>query len=196
MKEAKEKINFDMSRLETPFPYLGEVRFPLFGQVVLITSVSREGIHNVAPKNWISIFSSNPPIVGFGCNINDLTAKNILSTGEFAVNIPGEDMAPTIWKLAESAQPDHEKIRSAGLNPVKSTKISTPRIAECKAHLECSLDWTKKYQKEIVIFGKVLLAAIDKDAVEKEPDERYKYFKLLAYLDEKIYGAIRSIKKT
>lgn len=195
MKEAKEKIDFDMSQLDTTFPYLGEVRFPLLGQIVLVTSISREGITNVAPKSWISMFSSNPPIVGFGCNINHLTAKNILSTGEFVVNIPGEEIAPKIWKSAELDQPDPEKIKKAGLSPIKSTKISTPRIAECKAHLECSLDWTKKYRQDIVIFGKVLLAAIDKEALEKESDERYKYFKLLAYLDEKTFGVIRAAKK-
>jgi flavin reductase (DIM6/NTAB) family NADH-FMN oxidoreductase RutF len=195
MKKIKEKIDFDISQLSTLFPHLGKVRFPMLGQIVLVTSISREGIPNVAPESWISIFSSNPPIVGFGCNTNHNTAKNILSTGEFVINIPGEEIVQNIWKIIELPNDDSKKIEKAGLTPVKSTKISTPRIAECKAHLECSLDWTKKYQQEIVIFGKVLLAAVDKKAVEEDVDERYKYFKLLAYLDEKTYGVINTAKK-
>ena len=195
MKKTNEKIDFDLSQITTPFPNLGKIRFPLFGQIVLVTSINREGIPNVAPESWISTFSSNPPIVGFGCNVNHNTAKNILSTGEFVVNIPGEEIAQNVWKILELDKDDSKKIEKAGLTPIKSDKISTPRIAECKAHLECSLDWTKKYQQEIVIFGKVLLAAIDKKAMEKDLDERYKYFKLLAYLDEKTYGVINAAKK-
>jgi flavin reductase (DIM6/NTAB) family NADH-FMN oxidoreductase RutF len=195
MKKAKEKIDFDISQLSTSFPYLGKLRFPMLGQIVLVTSINREGIPNVAPKSWISIFSSNPPIVGFGCNTNHTTAKNILTTGEFVINIPGEEIVQNAWKIIELDKDDPKNIEKAGLTPAKSTKISTPRIAECKAQLECSLDWTKKYKEEIVIFGKVLLAAIDKAAVEKDVDERYKYFKLLAYLDEKTYGVINAAKK-
>ena len=195
MKKTKEKVDFDIGQIDTPFPHLGKIRFPLMSQIVLVTSINREGIPNFAPKSWISIFCSNPPIVGFGCNINHHTAKNILSTGEFVINIPGEEIVQKIWKSTESGQPHSMEIEKAGLTPIKSTKISTPRIAECKAHLECSLDWTKKYQQEIVIFGKVLLAAIDKQAVEKDLKERYKYFKLLAYLDERTYGVINSAKK-
>jgi flavin reductase (DIM6/NTAB) family NADH-FMN oxidoreductase RutF len=81
------------------------------------------------------------------------------------------------------------------LTPLKSVKITTPRITECKAHLECSLDWTKKYGDEIIIFGKVLLASIDKKAVEGTLEERYKYLKLLTYLDEGVYGVIKTAQK-
>jgi flavin reductase (DIM6/NTAB) family NADH-FMN oxidoreductase RutF len=81
------------------------------------------------------------------------------------------------------------------LTPLKSVKITTPRITECKAHLECSLDWTKKYGDEIIIFGKVLLASIDKKAVEGTLEERYKYLKLLTYLDEGAYGIIKTANR-
>ena len=195
MKKTKEKFEFDMGQIDTAFPLLGKIRFPLMGQIVLVTSISREGIPNVAPKSWISILSSNPPIVGFSCNVEHHTSRNILSTGEFVINIPGEDIVEKIWKTAELGQPDPKEIEKAGLTPAKSTKLSTPRIAECKAHLECSLDWTKKYKQEIIIFGKVLLAAIDKQAMDKSLEERYKYLKLLAYLDEKTYGVISSAKR-
>lgn len=195
MKKTKEKVEFNVGQIDTAFPLLGKIRFPLMGQIVLVTSISREGIPNVAPKSWISILSSNPPIVGFSCNIEHHTSKNILSTGEFVINIPGEDIVEKVWKAAELGEPEPKEIEKAGLTPAKSTKLSTPRIAECKAHLECSLDWTKKYKQEIIIFGKVLLAAIDKQLVDKDLEERYKYLKLLAYLDDKTYGVINSAKR-
>ena len=157
--------------------------------------MNREKIPNVAPKSWISIFARKPAIVGFGCNVNHDTSKNILSTGEFVINIPGAELAKKIWRASESKGQDSKEIEKVGLTPIKSVKITTPRIAECKAHLECSLDWTKKYGDEIIIFGKVLLASIDKKAVEGTLEERYKYLKLMAYLDEGVYGVIKTAQK-
>jgi len=203
MKKEVEKVDFDLGGLRNidSFPLLGDpkdafrLRFPLVGQVVLITSINREKVPSVAPQSWISIFASRPAIVGFGCNTNQPTAKNILSTGEFVVNVPGTDLAKKIWKLAETEAEGNKGIEKMGLTPVKSAKLSTPRIVECKAHLECSLDWTKKYGDQMVIFGRVLLASVNKEAVEADLEQRYKYFKLFADLDDGMYGVIKEAKR-
>ncbi|MFQ6031617.1 MAG: flavin reductase family protein [Candidatus Zixiibacteriota bacterium] len=203
MKKKVQKIDFDISGLRSidSFPLLGDpkdasrLRFPLVGQVVLITSINREKVSSLAPQSWISIFASHPAIVGFGCNLNQPTAKNILSTGEFVVNIPGAELAKKIWNVSELEMEGNKQIEKVGLTPVKSAKLSTPRIAECKAHLECSLDWTKKYGDQVVIFGRVLLASVDKKAVEADLGQRYKYLKLFADLEEGVYGVIKEAKK-
>ena len=196
-RKIQEKIDFEIRGLNeiNTFPMLDNIHFPLIGQVVLVTSINREKIPNVAPKSWISVFARKPAIVGFGCNVNHDTSKNILTTGEFVINIPGAELAKKIWKASESQGQDSKEIEKVGLTPLKSVKITTPRIAECKAHLECSLDWTKKYGDEIIIFGKVLLASIDKKAVEGTLEERYKYLKLLTYLDNGAYGVIKTAQR-
>jgi flavin reductase (DIM6/NTAB) family NADH-FMN oxidoreductase RutF len=203
MKKKIEKIDFDVSGLRSvdSFPLLGDpkdgprLRFPLVGQVVLITSVNREKVASLASQSWISIFASRPAVVGFGCNMNQPTAKNILSTGEFVVNVPGAELARNIWNMSEVEAEDNQQIEKVGLTPIKSIKLSTPRIAECKAHLECSLDWTKKYGEQVIIFGRVLLASVDKQAVEAESGQRYKYLKLFSDLDDGVYGVIKEAKK-
>lgn len=196
-RKIQEKIDFEIRGLNeiNTFPMLDNIHFPLIGQVVLVTSINREKIPNVAPKSWISVFARKPAIVGFGCNVNHDTSKNILTTGEFVINIPGAELAKKIWRASESKGQDSKEIEKVGLTPLKSVKITTPRIAECKAHLECSLDWTKKYGEEIIIFGKVLLASIDKKAIEGTLEERYKYLKLMAYLDDGAYGVIKTAQK-
>jgi flavin reductase (DIM6/NTAB) family NADH-FMN oxidoreductase RutF len=133
--------------------------------------------------------------VGFGCNLSQPTAKNILAAGEFVVNIPGAELAKKIWNVSEMETEENKQIEKVGLTPIKSVKLSTPRIAECKAHLECSLDWTKKYGDQVVIFGRVLLASVDKKAVEADLGQRYKYLKLFADLEDGVYGVIKEAKK-
>jgi len=197
MKKTMEKVDYDISGLKAvaTFPMVDGLRFPLVGQTVLITSVNKEKVPSLGIKSSISIFSSRPAIVGFGCNTSDLIAKNILSTGEFIINIPGTELAKKIGKITEIEPTGDKEIKKAGLTPVKSVKLTTSRIAECKAHLECSLDWTKKYGEDMVIFGRVLLASVDKKVVEAELLERYKHLKLFAQLDNGLYGVIREAKK-
>ena len=197
MKKEVDKVDYDISGLRTvaTFPFVDGLRFPLVGQTVLIGSVNKEGAPSLGVQSSISIFSSQPAIVGFGCNVNNGIAKNILSTGEFVINIPGAELAKKIWKIVEAEPTGEKEIQELGLTPVKSIKLTTPRIAECKAHLECSLDWTKKYGDEMVIFGRVLLASVDRDVVEAEVAERYKQLKLFAQLDNGLYGVIKEAKQ-
>lgn len=196
-KRIQEKIDFEVKGLNeiNTFPMLGNIHFPLIGQIVLVTTINKQKIPNVAPKSWITILASKPAIIGFSCNMNHDTAKNIVSTGEFVVNIPGAELAKKVWKASELKGQDPKEIQKLGLTPIESAKLTTPRIAECKAHLECSLDWTKKYGQEIVIFGKVLLASMDKNSLEGTIEERYKYLKLMTYLDNGVYGIIKNAKK-
>jgi flavin reductase (DIM6/NTAB) family NADH-FMN oxidoreductase RutF len=197
MKKTIEKVDYDVSGFRTvsTFPMLEDLRFPLVGQTVLITSVNKEDVPSLGIKSSVSIFSSSPPIVGFGCDTGNLVAKNILSTGQFIINVPGTELAKKVWQIMGTEPLGESEIKKAGFTPVKSVKLSTPRIAQCKAHLECSLDWTKKYGEEMVIFGRVLLASVDKDVVEADLVERYKHLKLFAQLDNGVYGVIREAKK-
>ena len=197
MKNAVEKVDYDISGLKAvaTFPFVDGLRFPLIGQTVLIASVNKENVPSLGVKSSISVFSSRPAIVGFGCRADNLVAKNILSTGEFVINIPGTELAKKIWKILEVEPTGEKEIQGAGLTPVKSVKLTTPRVAECKAQLECSLDWTKRYGDEMVIFGRVLLASVDKDVVEADLTERYKQLKLFAQLDNGLYGVIKEAKQ-
>jgi flavin reductase (DIM6/NTAB) family NADH-FMN oxidoreductase RutF len=197
MKKQSEKVDYDISALRTvgTFPMLDGLRFPLVGQTVLITSVDKEDTPGLGVISSTSIFSSSPPIVGFGCRTTNLVARNILSTGQFIVNIPGTELAKKVWQIVETEPVGAEEMKKAGFTPIRSVKLSAPRIAECKAHLECSLDWTKKYGEEMVIFGRVLLASVDKSVVEAELLQRYKDLKLFAQLDNGVYGVIKEAKK-
>jgi len=196
-KKLEDKIDFEVKGMQeiNTFPLINGFHFPLIGQIILVTTLNRQQIPNVAPKSWVSILARQPAIVGFSCNVAHDTAKNILTTGEFVINIPGAELAEKVWKASELKGQDAGEIQKVGLTPLKSVKLTTPRIAECKAHLECSLDWTKKYRDEIIIFGKVLLASIDKKALEGTPEERYKYLKLITYLEDGTYGVIKTAMK-
>lgn len=165
---------------------------PLLGQLALVTTVSTDGVPNVAPKNWLSIVVGDPPIVALGCNVGHHTAQNALATGEFVLNFPGDDLAATVWQAGLKG--DHPRdpcdIERLGLTPIPALAVRPPRIAECRAHLECRLESTKEYGQEIVLFGQILAASIDEAALEGEPAECYAYLRPIVYLEGNMYGVV------
>jgi flavin reductase (DIM6/NTAB) family NADH-FMN oxidoreductase RutF len=101
---------------------------PLPGQVVLVSTLNADGAPNVAPRSWVSMVSFDPPILGFGCNLKHRTARNILETKEFVLNIPDEGLARKVWETGESPHDSATLIRKLGFTVIPSLKVSAPRI--------------------------------------------------------------------
>jgi len=159
---------------------------PLLGQIVLVTTLNRDGTSNLAPKSWISMMAFDPPIVALGCNLKHWTARNILERGEFVINVPGVELVQAVWKSSELPHP--RPVEAAGLTPVPAVKVKPPRIAECKAHLECALDRHLSYGDEVVLLGRILAVSVDRQAYQAR--DPYEYLRLLVYLEDGAYGVI------
>lgn len=135
-----------------------------------------------------------PAIIGFGCNLKHQTARNILETREFVMNIPSEDLIENIWKASESPHNGAAKLQELGFTLIPSVKVSPPSIQECKAQLECVYDSDKRYGDEIWIFGEIVSASIDKKALEGSNQERYRHSNSVFYLKEKTYGTLGNVE--
>lgn len=159
--------------------------------MVLVTTANKDGVSNVAPKNWISYMAFGPSIIALGCNSKHWTAKNIIRSREFVINIPGSDLVDKIW---EAGYLDHPRpVESLGLTSIPSLKVKPPRIEECRAHLECVLDKHFAYGDEVIILGRIVAASIDKEALEaKDP---YEYLKMLVFLEDGTFGTIKRAEK-
>jgi len=167
---------------------------PLLGQIVLVSTISRDRIPNLAPKSWIAVAAFNPLIIGFGCTLKHQTAKNICETGEFVINVPSEDLVKKVWKTAYSPHFGDIELQKLGFTMIPSVKVSPPRIRGCKAHLECIYESDKRYGNEIWIFGKTVFVSIDKEALEGSSQERHKYLNPIFYLEKNTYSALGDVK--
>jgi len=139
--------------------------------MVLVTTVNREGIVNAAVKtNFMTVSSMSR--YAFHCSTQHHTYLNIMETGEFVVNVPTEDIVGKVLKVAaitEKPCPSElNEIAEAGLTPIPSERVEPPRVKECVAHYECTLDW----HRGGLIVGKVVAASVDKSLVDKSDDRR------------------------
>ena len=181
-----EKVSFDPDK-KTWHPSV------LPGQIVIVSSINREGEVDIAPKSWITMVAFAGPILAFGCSKRHTTYRNILETGEFVVNIPSEGLAERIFSMV--AQHGGERLRQAGFTFEPSRVVGPPSIAECSAHLECSFDSTKEYGDEVLLFGKVLAASIARRCQAGSPEEQYFALRPLFFLENGVYASIDASKR-
>ncbi len=169
---------------------------PLPGQVVLVTTLDGTGRPSVATKSWISMAAFGPPpILMFGCNHRHATAKNIQIQREFVINVPGEDLAKACWAVgSDEAIPGTERFERNGLTLLPSTSVGPPRIAECRAHLECTLEDVKAWGEEVVFFGQIVAVSIDADALGGEPSRRYETLRPFFFLENDLLAGLSTAR--
>ncbi len=113
--------------------------------IALVSSLSVEGIRNLAPFSFFTALTSKPPTIGFAPALKGKeavkkdTLANIESSKEFVVNIVTEDYASKMVKTATEYTPDIDEFEMSGLTPIESVKVEPPRVKESPINLECKL---------------------------------------------------------
>lgn len=163
------------------------------GPIVLVSTVNAAGEPNIAPKSWISMIAFRGPVLAFGCHRSHATARNAEETGEFVVNFPPERLVERIWAMPASH--GAERIARSGLTLLPASQVTPPLIGECKAHLECKLQGVTQLGEEVVVFGKIVAAAIDEDCAGSYLADQYFRLRPLFFFEEGVYGSIDTAKR-
>jgi len=159
---------------------------PLVGQVVLVTTCNEDGTSNIAPKCWAMMIASTPPTLSFNCNLEHWTSRNVLKSHEFVINVPGVEIAQLVWNTYPLPHP--RPVEAAGLTPIPSNRVRPPRVAECRAHLECVLERNLIYGREVVLIGQIVSASVDEELATCE--DPFAMFKSFVYTAPGTYAVI------
>ncbi len=102
-----------------------------------VSTRSASGGLNLAPYSFFNAFNYKPPIVGFSSvGYKDLV-RNVEQTGEFAWNLVTRSLAEAMNQTSAPLPPEASEFDFAGLTPIESKLISTPRVAESPVSFEC-----------------------------------------------------------
>jgi flavin reductase (DIM6/NTAB) family NADH-FMN oxidoreductase RutF len=119
--------------------------------VVLISSVNEDGSCNLAPMS--SAFWLGWRCV-LGLSALSKTPQNMRRTGECVLNLPSADQVGAVDRLARTTGADpvpevklkrgyrfeRDKFAIAGLTPVASETVASPRVRECPVQLEAKVE--------------------------------------------------------
>jgi len=112
--------------------------------IAFVSTISAEGVGNLAPFSYFTGITSTPPTLCFApARKPDGSKKdtliNIEQTGEFVVNTVQEKLLRPMARTAQSFPPETDEFSEAGLTPVPSEKIKVPRVGESLISMECVL---------------------------------------------------------
>jgi flavin reductase (DIM6/NTAB) family NADH-FMN oxidoreductase RutF len=135
-------------------PFMREGFMPL--PVALVSSISKEGIRNIAPYSCIMPVLRPLDLICLASASKRDTLVNIRATGQFVVNMVGTDFADKVIPTARYSPPEADEFDLAGLDEKPSAAIRAPGIAGSYAWMECEL--FKEYVEAayVLIMGKVL----------------------------------------
>ncbi|NQE04626.1 hypothetical protein C5S32_02035 [ANME-1 cluster archaeon GoMg1] len=133
--------------------------------VVLISTVSKEGIRNIAPYANVMPVLRPWNLIAIASWIKRDTLDNIRETKEFVINVPSADLVEEVMICSKNYPKEVDEFVEAKLKEKQSKKVNVPSIEGCIAWLECILD------KEIIEEGKYSI--IIGKVVYLESDNQY-----------------------
>ena len=104
-----------------------------------ISTLSPEGIANLAPYSYFNAMSQSPHYVVFGSGGRKDSIRNAEAAGEFAVNLATWELREQMNASSANAPPHVDEFELARLTKAPCRLIKAPRVAESPVCLECRL---------------------------------------------------------
>lgn len=111
--------------------------------IAFVSTISGDGIPNLAPYSFFNAYSSRPPVLVFSSNrrVRDNTTKDTLSnvedTREVVINIVNYDMVYQMALASVEYGREIDEFAKSGLTPIASDIVKPFRVKESPVQIEC-----------------------------------------------------------
>jgi len=145
-----------------------------------ISTISHDGIVNLAPYSQFNNVGYDPPYVMFSGNSfpdsgrRKDSVRNATDTGEFVVNMATYELREAINATSQFLPPDADEAAVAGLEMIASRMVKAPRVAASPVHLECkfhsslALPGNAIDQVHHIVIGRVVGVHIRDDVITRD----------------------------
>lgn len=137
-----------------------------------ISTISEDGLPNLAPFSFFNIVGEDPPHVMFStAHSNEHkkdTLRNTLETHQFVVNMVTENLVEKMHITGQNVPHDVNEFELAGVTPIASSKVKPPRVKESPIAFECELvhHYTLEKHKSggaTIVIGRIIAFHFDDD---------------------------------
>lgn len=134
----------DLTKKETYKLLIGSV---VPRPIAWVSTVSNDGIHNLAPFSFFTVVSRNPPMLAFSVGegveerqgtVKD-TLQNIREQKEFVINIASASLANEMHRSGDNLPRETDEFAYTGLTAVESLMVKAHRVEEAPINMECRL---------------------------------------------------------
>ncbi|MCX7857750.1 MAG: flavin reductase family protein [Deltaproteobacteria bacterium] len=169
-----------------------------------ISTISPEGLHNLAPFSQFQILNFDPPYVLFSANQNTRgqkkdTIRNIESTGEFGYSMATWDLKEKVNITAMEVPPEVDEFELANLSKQPAIKIKPCLVRESPIKFECVLYQLLRIPGGgligtiDVVIGRVVMIHIEDDVIDENGKIDVLKIKPLARLGYYDYTVVNSV---
>jgi flavin reductase (DIM6/NTAB) family NADH-FMN oxidoreductase RutF len=132
------------------------------------STLSPQGVANLAPFSFFTVVCVAPPMISLTIGRRadggeKDTLKNIRATGEFCFNVVTRPVFEKMVTTGNGFPEDDSEFAEAGLTPIASVKVKTPRVGEVPIHFECRLHQAIELgtSRHTLVIGEVVLMHVD-----------------------------------
>jgi flavin reductase (DIM6/NTAB) family NADH-FMN oxidoreductase RutF len=110
--------------------------------IAFVSTISREGVANLAPFSFFNAVCAEPPVICFSVGNRDPakdTIANIRANGEFVVNIVTEEIAEQMNLCSGNYPAGVSEFSVSGLTPEPSELVKPHCVRESPVNMECRM---------------------------------------------------------
>jgi flavin reductase (DIM6/NTAB) family NADH-FMN oxidoreductase RutF len=113
--------------------------------IAWVSSLSADGVPNLAPFSFFNAFSSDPPYLGFAVAQHDNgrvkdTLANVRAVPEVVINMVDFSLIHAMYQTSHIVPPEANEFELAGLEHAPSLKVRPARVAHSHAQMECRVE--------------------------------------------------------
>jgi flavin reductase (DIM6/NTAB) family NADH-FMN oxidoreductase RutF len=149
--------------------------------IAWVSTVSRDGVHNLAPFSFFNVCCPSPPVMGFSCGprgdnhnleaiVSKDTLQNIRDTGEFVINISPEGLFEQMVDSAQDLPATVSEFDALGIASLPCDLVGARRVALTPIAFECRLNNILPLGKNHWVMGDVVKVHILERVYQGERD--------------------------
>ena len=165
--------------------------------IAWVTTLSAEGVVNLAPHSFYTVACARPPIVQFTSVGKKDTLRNVRATGEFVVNLAHGPLIEAVNNSSAAFDPSASEAAELGITMEPSEVVRPPRVRDSPASIECTLHSTHELGDSTVVLGDVrLITVVDDALVDGHPDyDRLDPLARLGKDEWAVHAHVRSVRR-
>ena len=134
--------------------------------IAWVSSVSADGVDNLAPHSFFTVACVSPPIVQFTSVGRKDSLDNVEATGEFVVNLAPEHLFEQVNATGTDFPRSVSEFDAVGVEREPALKVRAKRVMASPVALECTLHATLRLGDCVLVLGRVVHAAIDEEVLD------------------------------
>lgn len=138
--------------------------------IAWISTLSADGVGNLAPHSFFGVASANPPMVTFTSVGEKDTVRNVRETGEFVICTSTEAMMDAVNSTSAPYGPDVDEADALDVEMAASVTVAPRRVTGSPASIECAVHQILDIGDSSLVIGRVLQFTVDEAVmVDGEP---------------------------